>query len=204
VGAVTMPPVRGRAGAATEDAGRTLLVVWIDAREAILVRWADGAASVERLRSDVPAHRRATGNVRHRPDIRHGGGGTPQTAGEPRRLEHLERFVESVMARVAPGEDVLCLGPGTVHERLARQISERNRQRHLDRCVRSEASSRQTRAQLIAGLRRAVGEEPRRHTVGAYRWSENVSPERSGRQRPLPPRVVAGRHHDRRSSLPED
>ena len=28
-----------------------------------------------------------------------------------------------------------------------------------------------TRAQLVARVRLAMGEEPRRHTVGAYRWS---------------------------------
>ena len=192
------------AGASTEQPpGRKVLLVWIDSREAILLRWADDAARIERLRSDVPAHHRATGNVRHSPVIRHGGGGAPQTAGEPRRLEHLQRFVETVMDRVAPDEDVLCLGPGTVHERLGREIRARDDRHHLERSVRCEPSPRQTHAQLTARLRRAIGEQPRRRTVGAYRWSERLPVERSGRSTALPNRVAAA-HRPARGQIREE
>lgn len=93
-------------------------LVWIDAREAVIVRWQHDRPRLERVESEVPAHHRATGHVRHDPGVRHGGGGPPQTAGEPHRLEHLDRFVEQIANRLPPGDDLLILGPGTVRERL--------------------------------------------------------------------------------------
>ncbi len=85
-------------------------LVWIDAREAILVRWPEDQAQLERVESEVPARRRATGHVRHDPLIRHGGGGLPQDAGEPRRLEYLQRFLEQVADLLPSHQDVLILG----------------------------------------------------------------------------------------------
>ena len=48
-------------------------LVWIDSHEAIVVRWEDDQARIERVQSDVPDHHAATGHVRHDPAIRHGG-----------------------------------------------------------------------------------------------------------------------------------
>lgn len=47
-------------GSATATA---VTLVWIDAREAILVRRVDGASRYDRVESEVPAHHRATGHV---------------------------------------------------------------------------------------------------------------------------------------------
>jgi hypothetical protein len=153
-------------------AHRSLALVWIDSREAIVARWSAGTIEVERLRSDVPPHRRSTGHVRHDPTVRHGGGGAPQTAGEERRLEHLARFLAIVEAGLPEDADLILLGPGTVHERLAHQLGVRDAQRRVGRVVRCEVAPRMTRRQLIARLRTASGEPPRRRTVGAYRWTE--------------------------------
>ena len=166
------------------------MLVWIDSREAILMRWNEGTIEADRMRSDVPAHHRATGHVRHQPDIRHGGGGRPQTAGEPRRLEHLARFLDAVARRVPPADAVLLVGPGTVHEHLAGLLRDREAD-PTPRDIRCEAASRMTRAQLTARLRDAVGAEPRRRTVGAYRWSRNLATAASGRHLAVPCRVAA-------------
>jgi hypothetical protein len=40
---------------------RSSTLVWIDAREAVIVHWSDDVVQVERLHSDVPAHHHATG-----------------------------------------------------------------------------------------------------------------------------------------------
>jgi hypothetical protein len=169
---------------------RTL--VWIDAREAVIVSSQGEDVSVERVDSDVPAHHRSTGHVRHDPDVRHGGGG-PQTAGEPHRLEHLGRFVEEIAKRVPAASDLLILGPGTVRERLERVVREIDQSHQRSRTVTCEASSRLTDRQLVARLRRFGGVEPRRQTVGAYRWSEPPPHSPSGQVRPLPRRVVEKR-----------
>ena len=145
---------------------RPSTLVWIDAREAVIVRWRDDRARLERVDSDVPAHHRATGHVRHDPGVRHGGGGPPQTAGEPHRLEHLDRFVEQIANRLPPGDDLLILGPGTVHERLERLVRETDERHERSRGVSCEASSQLTDRQLIARLRHFAGADPRRRTVG--------------------------------------
>lgn len=145
-------------------AGGTL--VWIDSREAVIVRWQDDQAQVERVGSDVPAHHRATGHVRHDPSIRHGGGGGSQTAGEPNRLEHLARFVGQVAQRLPADEDLLILGPGTVREHLERSVRDADAHQRRSRVITCAASRRLTDGQLVARLRRFDGVEPRRRTVG--------------------------------------
>jgi hypothetical protein len=175
-------------------APRPLTLVWIDAREAKIVRLRRGRAYLVRLTSDVPAHHRATGRVRHDPLVRHGGGGRPQTAGEPRRLEHLDRFVAKVTDRLADDGDVLVSGPGTVRERLVCRLRAGDEHHGRQRTISCEASRRLTDRQLVALLYRAMGVEPRRNTVGAYRWSRIDTTSGRGRVRrslgAVPRRVV--------------
>jgi hypothetical protein len=172
---------------------RSRTLVWIDAREAVIVRWQEDRARVDRVESDVPPHRRATGHVRHDPSVRHGGGGSPQVAGEPRRLEHLQRFVEQIAERIPAEDDLLILGPGTVCERLERLVTDGDEHHGHHRTVTCEASSRRTDRQLIERLWRLAGIEPRRRTVGAYRWSEPPPDGPSARDEVLPRRVFEKR-----------
>lgn len=169
---------------------RSCTLVWIDAREAVIVRSEGDRARLARVESEVPAHHRATGRVRHDPRIRHGGGGRPQTSGEPHRLEHLKRFVLEIANRLAPGDDLLILGPGTVHELLARQLSESDERHGRHREVSCVASPPFTDRQLIARLRAFAGAETRRRTVGAYRWAGLPAHCPSGEAQPPPRRVV--------------
>jgi hypothetical protein len=172
------------------DEARPRTLVWIDAREAVIVRWQDDRARLERVESEVPAYHRATGHVRHDPDIRHGGSGSPPDAGEPHRLEHLARFVVDIANRLAPDDDLLILGPGTVHERLDRHVQESDRHHGRHRNIACEASRPLTDRQLIARLRAFGGVETRRRTVGAYRWSEPPAHSRSGKAQLSPRRLV--------------
>lgn len=150
-----------RAGRAPAPSGT---LVWIDAREALIVRWHGGRAQAERLDSDVPAHHRATGHVRHDSTLGHASGGRSQTAGEPKRLEHLERFIERVAVRLSPGDDILILGSGDVHERLARHVRAADTVLRSTRAVTCEASTRLTEPQLIARLRHHAGADAPRRT----------------------------------------
>jgi hypothetical protein len=173
-----------------DEASRPSTLVWIDSRQAIIVRWLDGEARLERLESEVPAHHRATGHIRHDPAIRHGGGDVLQTAGEPHRLQHLKRFVVEVANRLPPRGDLLILGPGTVHERLERHVADSDAHHRRDREIASEASPPLTDRQLVARLRAFAGAETRRRTVGAYRWTGIRPQRRSGKANPPPRRVV--------------
>jgi hypothetical protein len=179
------------------DKARPVALVWIDAREAVIVRMQGARTRLERVESDVPPHRRATGHVRHDPAVRHGGGGSPQTAGEPHRIEHLNRYVAEIANRLEPGDGLLILGPGTVHERLAQRLAESDARHGTIRDIVCEASPSMTDRQLIARLRRFAGVEPRRCTVGAYRWSEPLAHRPSGRAIPSPRRVANKPPRDR-------
>lgn len=146
---------------------RPVTLVWIDAREARIVRWVDDAATIERLESDVPSHRKSSGHVRHDPSIRPGGGGgSAATAGEPRRLEHLARFLDAVAERLPEG-DLELIGPGTTHERLATVM--RDADARGTRQITVAASPPRTDRQLIAELRHLAGHEPRRRTLARTR-----------------------------------
>jgi hypothetical protein len=171
-------------------AAARVTLVWIDSHQAIVARAGHGSPRLERIESEIPAHHRATGHVRHDPGIRHGGGGAPQTAGEPHRLEHRERFLDRVALRLPVEDDLVLIGPGTMREHLERRIRETDeRQRHTRR-VTTESSTRLTDRQLIARLQRLVGAEPRRRTAGAYRWSGKPTKRPSGAPAALPRRVV--------------
>ena len=163
-------------------------LVWIDAREAVIVRWQDDGVRLERVESEVPARHRSTGHVRHDPAVRHGGG-REQTAGEPHRLEHLERFVEQIATRLPADDELFILGPGTVREGLERHVRAMDVHHKRSRSVSCEASSRLTDRQLIARLRTFAGVGTRRRTVGAYRWTGPL-PDRPSGQAQLPPRRV--------------
>jgi hypothetical protein len=172
------------------DTTRPVMLVWIDAAEAVIVRLRGSHAELERVESEVPAHHRATGHIRHDPGVRHGGGGSPQTAGEPHRIQHLKRFVTEIANRLPPGDDLLILGPGNVHERLKRHVSESDERHGRQRDIACEVSPRLTDRQLVARLRRLAGVEPRRRTVGAYRWSLPPTQRASGQPDLAPHRVV--------------
>lgn len=147
---------------------RPTLLVWIDAEEAVLVRW-DGEPHVGRLRSDVPGRREATGHVRHDPTVRHGGGGAAQDKIERDRDGHLRAFVGAVAAGIDPGEDVEIVGPGTVRTDLARLIVNEDRRHGRERSVIVEAARPMSERQLVARLRERIGDpamrvHPRRTT----------------------------------------
>ena len=142
---------------------RRWTLVWIDAREAKVVRWHDGVSAVESMESDVPAHHRSTGHVRHDPAVRHGGG-EAQAAAEAQRLEHLARFVERVADRLPTEDDLLILGPGTVRDRLEHRVRDRDRHAARSRSIVCEPSERATDRQLVRRVRLVSGDVPRRRT----------------------------------------
>ena len=144
---------------------RPLAVVWVDAREAVIASGSGATLEVERLESHVPAQRKSMGHVRHDPAVRHGGGAS-QTTAERRRLDGLTRFLGRIQRRISPASDLLVIGPGPLHERLVRAIRGSDRRHRIDRLVRHAAAGRMTVRQLIARLRAASGDLPRRRIPG--------------------------------------
>ncbi len=138
---------------------RPSTLVWIDSRTAIVLRWDEGPR-VTRHEMEVPPHEKSVGHVRHDPS-RHGGG-RAQSSLETHREEHLRQALERVAAAIPTGEDVVVIGPGTVRERLAAELSADDEKAARTRQVRSERAHRLTEAQLVERLRQLVGMPPRR------------------------------------------
>jgi hypothetical protein len=147
-------------------------IVWIDSREAWIVRWPGGIESAEHLESDVPPHRRTTGTGQHDPGRSRFGGSTPQPPVEGRRLEHLARFVDQVAERLPATDDVLILGPGTVREQLWRELNAADERAHRARRLSMRPSPPLTVPQLVAELRAEVGDAPRRKPITRRRRVE--------------------------------
>ena len=146
---------------------RPTTLIWIDAREAIIVRWNDGRSDVEHIQSDVPVHHRSTGHVRQDMTLGPGGFGHPPTAFERRRLEHLDHHMKAVADRLGP-DDLLILGPGTTRERLARLVRQRDDHQARERYIETRPSPRRTEPQLVTVLRHASGSDARRRTHGPH------------------------------------
>jgi len=155
-----MPDQHGTKGAAPTT------LVWIDSEMAILASWRAGTTSMTRIESEVPPRRRSTKQVGHDAGIRPGGGGGTSDIGEPHRLEHLARFLKAVAERIPDGDRLEVIGPGTVHERLAQQVAEQDREHRRDREVRTDHVGYVTDAQLRARLHEAAGIPPPRRKRG--------------------------------------
>jgi hypothetical protein len=139
-----------------ERASQPRSVVWIDSERAVIVRW-DGAPQVTRLESDVPRHRRGGSggeHVTHDPVLRAMGQPTP----ERHRLEHLRQFLQQVADRIDPHDAVEMIGPGPVHEKLARLLKAADLRQGRSREVAAHAAGLLTEAQLIARVREEAGE----------------------------------------------
>ena len=150
------------------DRERPHALVWIDSKAAIVVRWEDDQARIERVTSEVPDHHKSTGHVRHDPAIRHGGGRS-QDADESRRHEYLGRFLKNVTLRLPDDADLTVLGPGTAHEHLLRTIRASDAEHNHRRQVAGRRSSRMTDRQLVAVLRELEGAEAPRRAAGVPR-----------------------------------
>lgn len=146
------------------DQERPHALVWIDSHEAIVVRWEDDRARIDRLTSEVPDHHTSTGHLRHDPAIRRGGGQSQDTE-ELRRHEYLSRFLKDVTHRLPHDADLTVLGPGETHEHLVKTIRASDAEHHHVRKVAGRRSSRKTDRQLVALLRELEGEEAPRRTA---------------------------------------
>jgi len=130
---------------------RSVTLVWIDSRLAIVVRWKNGREHVDHLESDVPVHRRTTG-----------GGRIAQPSVEGQRLEHLARFIDRVVDLLPADHDLVIIGPGTVREHLLNRVEELDQRRHATRKVACRPARPLTDPQLVALLRHEMGAEPPR------------------------------------------
>ncbi len=147
------------------DQDRPHALVWIDSHEAIVVRWAEDQARIERIVSVIPPPHPTNHHVRHDPAIRHGGGGASE-AEASRRETYLARFLKVVTAGLPDDADLTVLGPGPTHQRLVTSVRSSDTTHRRGRWVESRTSSRKTDRQLVALLREIEGDEAPRRAAG--------------------------------------
>lgn len=134
---------------------RTL--VWIDAERATIVRW-DGAPRLTRIESEVPTHRRLGGHVGRDPLLRAMGSPPP----DRHREEHMRHHLRTVADVLVGTDDVEVIGPGTVHEHLATLLRAEDRIHGRTRAVTATPAGLLSEAQLVARVRTAAGDPPKR------------------------------------------
>jgi len=141
------------------------IIVWLDAREARIVRWADGPR-IERIEARIPVRHRSTGHVRYDPTDRHGGSG-PRSAQDGHRQEHLRAYLDGLVELLREADALELIGPGQLHDRLATRIRERDRRLGVERPVASMPAGPLTDAQLIERLRFRLDLAAPRRVVGS-------------------------------------
>jgi hypothetical protein len=148
-----------RPAATSQSTGaRDLILVWIDGREATIVRHRAAGPSMERIFARQPGCPHPTGRLRRNATARHGEDW--KSAADRRREGQLEAFLTEVARRLDPDADLRVIGPGRVHDRLARQVQASDARHGRDRSVTIESAERLTARQLQARLREAVDEGP--------------------------------------------
>ncbi len=151
-----------------EHPHRSVTLVWLDADEAILLpgegRPGDGTdpPAIRRVRSQVPPHRRATGQAHHDSRVRSGGGADPDDLADRRREHLLAAYLREVAALIPADERVVVLGPGQVHGRLAGELRAADARHRRMRPVEDEAAGPLTERQLRARWRELNGSTPER------------------------------------------
>lgn len=155
--------------------GRSAVVVWIDAEGATLCRWA-GAPRIVRMASDIPSRHDSTGNVRHDPRVRSGGGGAAQDRITRHRDGHVRDFVAAVAGAIAPDEEVEVVGPAGLRDELARLLRSEDVRRGNRRVVVTSPGFRLTEPQLIARVRERLGEAAARVGRGPEHHPDRPGP----------------------------
>jgi hypothetical protein len=151
-----------------EHSHRSVTLVWLDADGAILLldegRAGDGTdpPAIRRVRSQVPPHRRATGQAHHDSRVRSGGGADPDDLADRRREHLLAAYLREVAALVPAEDRVVILGPGPVHGRLAGELRAADARHRRMRPVEDMPAGALTERQLRARWRELNGSTPER------------------------------------------
>ena len=138
-------------------------IVWLDARGARIVRWAEGPV-IDEVPAEIPVHHRSTGHVRYDPSSRHGGSG-PRAARDGRREEHLRAVLQAIADHLPPDESLELIGPGTLHARLAELVGQLDQRHGSTRQIESRHCGPMTDPQLIERLRLRLGRPAPRRQV---------------------------------------
>jgi hypothetical protein len=118
---------------------KTVVGLWIDHRQAVIVSVVGNAENIQRISSNVEGH--------HRPS---GMSGPADDARQRELTEHLNGYYEEVVSRIRDAESILIFGPGEAKGELKARLE---RHKLGGRVVGIETSDKMTDAQIVAKVR---------------------------------------------------
>jgi hypothetical protein len=138
--------------------------IWIDHRQAVMVRLEGDQAAVETVRSDVEPKVRMAGGSRSKVPY-----GPQDIASESqrdrRRAKYLQEFYREVVARIGDVDALVVLGPGEAKRELLSALQDSPR--HGKISTQLETADKLSQPQLIARVREYFGVALARRT----RWN---------------------------------
>ena len=118
---------------------KTVVGLWIDHRQAVIVSVAGNAENIQRISSNVERHHREAGTS------------VPADDARQRELtEHLNRYYEEVVSRIRDAESILIFGPGEAKGELKARLE---KDKLGGRVVGIETSDKMTDPQIVAKVR---------------------------------------------------
>jgi stalled ribosome rescue protein Dom34 len=126
-----------------ENVMKKAVGVWIDHREAVIIRVADEGEgeAIQRISAEVEPHGRFSA---------HAPGGSPEDRRDRRFGEHLHRYYDEVIAAIRDADVMLIVGPGEAKGELAQRLE--HAKLH-DRIVGIETVDKLTDRQIVAKIR---------------------------------------------------
>jgi hypothetical protein len=118
---------------------KTMVGLWIDHRQAVIVSVAGGAENIQRIDSNVEGHRRQSGMS-----------GPADDARQRESTEYLNGYYEEVVSRIRDAESILIFGPGEAKGELKARLEQH---KLGGRVVGVEASDKMTDPQIVAKVR---------------------------------------------------
>lgn len=115
--------------------------VWIDHRDAVIVKLADEGEVISRVNSDMAPHERFSAQA---PE------GSPEDRRDRRFEEHLHKYYDAVMAVIRDADAILIFGPGEAKREFAKRLEH---ERLGDRVVSVETADKLTDPQIAARVR---------------------------------------------------
>jgi hypothetical protein len=174
-------------------------LVWVGTDRAVVARWT-GEPTLEHLDGAVSPKRRSVGSVRRGPARPSGGGRVAGHGTENRHEQDVRRFLTDLVGRLGELDAVEVVGRAQHHERLADLLRRLAARHNADTVVTTRTLSRRpSDKQLIARLRKLVGAELPRQSVGRHRLPATGPTTDTGR----PLRPAAGRRTLRPPRLSE-
>lgn len=129
--------------------------LWIDHRQAIIVRFFDYGDDIVRLKSNLPKHIRFSGASFDRDELnRHDD--FAEDKRDKRFIQLLNHYYDDVILRLVSADSILILGPGEAKLELEKRLA---KSELLSAKVSVEAADKMTERQIVARLRQYFQEQ---------------------------------------------